>query len=240
MRAGGVRSGVWKEIVVNQSAGQTRLLIICGAVAGPVYAVVSLLQAFTRAGFDLTRNQLSQLSTGDLGWIQVANFLISGSLFTLGAVGMSRAMRSGPAASWGPRLLGVFGAGLVVAGLFRPDPGFGFPPGTPAGPPTAFTGSAGAHLGAASVAFLCLIAFCIVFSRRFARDGRPALAGASIVIGLLLFVATAANGAAPGQASTTVGFTVVALLGFIWASVTAVSLLSERFEARSPLMTPAK
>ena len=224
---------------MNQSAGQSRLLLICGAVAGPLYAVVSLLQAVTRGGFDLTRNQLSQLSTGDVGWIQQANFVISGLLFIAGAAGMSRAMASGPARSWGPRLLGVFGAGLVVAGLFKPDPGFGFPPGTPAGPPTVFTGSAGAHLAAASVAFLCLIAFCVVFSRRFARNGRPAMAGASVVIGLLLFLATAANGSAPGQPTTTVAFTVVALLGFIWASVTAASLLGERVEqtratARSP------
>jgi hypothetical membrane protein len=209
-----------EEIVVNQSAGQTRLLLICGAVAGPLYAVVSLLQAFTRAGFDLTRNQLSQLSTGDLGWLQVANFVISGLLFILGAVGMSRAMQSGPASTWAPRLLGVFGAGLIVAGVFRPDPAFGFPPGTPAGPPTVFTGSAGAHLAAASIAFLCLIGYCFIFSRRFARDGRPAMAGASIVVGLLLLLATAANGAAPGQPATTVGFTIAALLGFIWASVT--------------------
>jgi len=215
---------------VNQTPDQARLLLICGAIAGPLYAVVSLLQAFARSGFDLTRNQLSQLSTGDLGWIQMANFVICGLLFILGAVGMARAMASGPASTWGPRLLGVFGACLIIAGLFKPDPGFGFPPGTPAGPPTVFTGSAGAHLAAASVAFLCLIAFCVVFSRRFARNGNQGMAGASIVIGLLLFLATAANGTAPGQPATTVAFTVVALLGFIWASVTAVSLLGEGVE----------
>lgn len=213
---------------MNQTGGQTRLLLMCGAIAGPLYAVVSLLQAFVRSGFDLSRNQLSQLSTGDLGWIQVANFVTCGLLFILGAVGTSRAMASGPASSWAPRLLGVFGAGLAIAGLFRPDPAFGFPPGTPAGPPTVFTGSAGAHLAAASIAFLCLIAFCFVFGRRFARDGNTAKAGASIVIGLLVLVATAANGAAPGQPATTIGFTVAALLGFIWASVTAASLLGER------------
>jgi hypothetical protein len=56
------------------------------------------------------------------------------------------------------------------------------------------------------------------------------MAGASIVIGLLLLLATAANGAAPGQPATTVAFTIVALLGFIWASVTAVSLLGRGVE----------
>jgi hypothetical protein len=85
-------------------------------------------------------------------------------------------------------------------------------------------------LAAASIAFLCLIAFFVVSSRHFARNGRPAMAGASVVIGVLLFLATAANGAAPGQPTTTVGFTVVALLGFLWASVTAVSLLGERVQ----------
>ena len=36
-------------------------------------AVVSLTQAATRAGFDLTRHPLSALSNGDLGWLQITN-----------------------------------------------------------------------------------------------------------------------------------------------------------------------
>ena len=33
---------------------QTRALLICGVVAGPLYTIVGLIQAFTRPGFDIT------------------------------------------------------------------------------------------------------------------------------------------------------------------------------------------
>src|SRR2546421_4133245 len=114
------------------SAKVTAALLLCGAVAGPVYLVVGLAQALTRPGFDLTRHDLSLLANGDLGWIQVANLVVSGLLVVAGAVGMRRAVRSGRAALWGPLLVGVYGLGLVGAGFFVADPAPGFPPGTPA------------------------------------------------------------------------------------------------------------
>ncbi len=39
-----------------------------------------MAQAFTCPGFDLRRDAISILSLGDLGWIQVANFVVSGRL----------------------------------------------------------------------------------------------------------------------------------------------------------------
>src|SRR5438128_1850429 len=57
-----------------------RTLLACGAVAGPLFVIVGFGQAFTRPGFDLTRHPLSVLSNGDLGWLQIANFLVSGLL----------------------------------------------------------------------------------------------------------------------------------------------------------------
>src|SRR5688500_18637823 len=50
----------------------TRTLLTCGTLAGPVFVVVGLIQAFTIPGFDLTHHYLSQLSSGELGWIQIA------------------------------------------------------------------------------------------------------------------------------------------------------------------------
>jgi len=113
----------------------TRSLLAGGVVAGPLFIVVGLLQAFTREGFDLRRHPLSLLSNGDLGWIQVGNYLVTGLLFFAGAVGMRRVMRSGRGGTWGPRLIGAYGLGLAAAGLFRPDPANGFPAGAPPGNP---------------------------------------------------------------------------------------------------------
>lgn len=210
---------------MDRGAERTRLLLACGAAAGPLFAAVALVQAVARSGFDLTRHQLSLLSNGDLGWIQTGNFLTTGLLFSAGAIGMSRVLRSGPASRWGPRLIGIVGAGLIGAGSFRADPAFGFPPGTPSGFPTTVTWQGGLHLVVATVAFLSLIAACFVFSRRFARRGQRLWAATSTAVGVLLLLAVAANGAMAGQAVANVGFTAAALVAFGWASAVAASLL---------------
>jgi hypothetical membrane protein len=105
----------------------TRGLLVCGVASGPLFVGVSLIQALTRPGFDLTRHPISLLSLGDLGWIQIANFVLSGLLAIAYAVGMRRVLHQGRGGTWGPLLIGAYGAGLIAAGIFPPDPGFGFP-----------------------------------------------------------------------------------------------------------------
>ena len=58
----------------------TRSLLGYGAVAGPFYVCVSLAQALTRDGFDLSRHPWSVLENGPLGWIQSANFVLTGAM----------------------------------------------------------------------------------------------------------------------------------------------------------------
>jgi hypothetical protein len=53
-----------------------------------------LLQALTRDGFDPTRHPLSLLSLGELGWVQIANFVVTGVLYLACAVGMWRVLAS--------------------------------------------------------------------------------------------------------------------------------------------------
>jgi hypothetical protein len=117
-------------------------------VAGPLFIVVALIQAFIRRGFDLGRHPISLLPLGDLGWIQIANFVISGLLAVGFAVAIRRVLHPGRAGTWGPVLVGAFGAGLITAGILVADPSLGFrralptrSPPTPAGTPRG-TGSA--------------------------------------------------------------------------------------------------
>src|SRR5215831_7565091 len=77
-----------ERVSKEQSTKLTRMLLACGIVAGPLFTVVGLTQALTRPGFDITRHALSLLSNGELGWIQVCNFLLTGLLFVACAVGM--------------------------------------------------------------------------------------------------------------------------------------------------------
>jgi hypothetical protein len=133
--------------------------------------VVALVQAFTRPGFDIRRHAISMLALGDLGWIQVTDFIGCGVLFIALAVGIRRAPLPGGAGTWGPLLLGIYGVGLIAAGLFRTDPGLGFPPGAPAGMPTTMSWHAVLHSIAFFVAFTSLTAACFVLARRFAHLG---------------------------------------------------------------------
>ena len=116
-------------------AGRTRFLLLCGVIAGPFYLAVGLAQAFIREGFDFSRHPLSVLANGPGGWIQTANFVLTGLLVLAAAVGLGRVL--GPksrAVTW---FLGGFGVAMLVAAIFRADPLDGFPPGTPKGFPTS-------------------------------------------------------------------------------------------------------
>jgi hypothetical protein len=145
----------------------TKNLLGYGVIAGPLYVVVSLCQALTRDGFDLTRHQWSLLSNGTCGWIQITNFVVTGACVVAAAVGLRRAL--GPGSRWAPRLLTVYGLSLVAAGLFRADPALGFPPGTPDGPATVSWHGI-LHFVSGAVGFSCLVVACFVVARRFAAQ----------------------------------------------------------------------
>lgn len=54
---------------------------------------------------------MSLLSNGALGWIQIANFVVSGLAVLAFAVGLGHGLRPGRGATWAPRLIGAYGAG---------------------------------------------------------------------------------------------------------------------------------
>jgi Protein of unknown function (DUF998) len=76
-------------------------LLVCGVIAGPLCLAVVLVHAFTRDGFDLSRHPISLLSLGELGWIQIANFVLTGLLFVACGFGMRRALPAGRGGTWG-------------------------------------------------------------------------------------------------------------------------------------------
>src|SRR5712691_8599485 len=81
---------------VNTSAeGLTRNLLRAGVIAGPLYIIVGAIQVLIRPGFDMRVNPLSQMALGDLGWIQVTNFVVSCMLVLATAIGIRRGVRCG-------------------------------------------------------------------------------------------------------------------------------------------------
>jgi hypothetical membrane protein len=189
--------------------------------------IVGVVQILIRDGFDLTRHPLSLMSNGDLGWIQVASFLLSGALVLCAAVGMRRVLRPGVGERWAPILLGVYGVALIGAGIFRADPVDGFPPGTPVGPPTTMSTSGMLHFLLSTVGFLALVAATFVMARRFGKLGRRGWSVFSIVTGVLFLAGFA--GIAAGSAVLNVGFALAVVLA--WAWVTAVAADSRSIPA---------
>lgn len=58
----------------------SRALLVCGVIAGPMYVVVSLIQALTREGFDLTRHSAGIRASGGPRWLQVLNLVLTGTM----------------------------------------------------------------------------------------------------------------------------------------------------------------
>nr|BFE56203.1 hypothetical protein GCM10020063_007290 [Dactylosporangium thailandense] len=207
----------------DNAAGSTKALLTCGMLAGPLYIVVVVLQMLTRDGFDIGRHPASMLSNGDQGWIQIANFAVSGLLFVAGAVGLHRVLgrAAGPGATWGPRLIAVLGAGMLGAAALRADPADGFPPGTARGIPATMSWHAAAHLLVAGVAFLALAAACFVFARRFAATGRGGLAACSGVTAAAFLVTWSLLLTLQGSRPVNVVFALAIGLALAWASLLA-------------------
>ncbi len=205
----------------------TRVLLTCGVIAGPLYLVMSLIQALTREGFDLTRHSWSLLSNGDLGWIHITNLVVSGLLVVAGAVGMRRTMHPGRGGTWAPLLVGVYGVGLIAAGVFVADPMAGFPAGTPAGPQVAISWHGLLHLIAAGVGFLALIAACFVFARRFAALGQWGWAAYSVATGVVFFAAFFGIASGSSNPVIVLSFVVAVVLAWAWLSTMAARLMPE-------------
>ena len=200
----------------------TRSLLGYGLLAGPFYVAVSLAQAFTRDGFDLTRHEWSLLANGPGGWVQVANLVLTGAMVVAAAAGFRRSLGRGPAAGWAPRLLAVYGVALVAAGLLRADPMNGFPIATPDGPPVHPSVHGTLHMIAGGVGFLALVAVTWLLGGRLRAEGRRLQAAWTRATGVVFLVAFA--GIASGAASPVVNLTFTAAVVLTWGWLSLASL----------------
>lgn len=169
----------------------TSQLLTAGIIAGPFYISLSLIQAFTRDGFDWVRHPASMLSLGDLGWIQISTFVLTGLMYVAGGVGLGRVLTDGIGRTWIRRLFIMVGIAMVIGGVFVADPGMGFPPGTPPGMPTEMSWHSTIHGFAPVLGFFSLVAAFFVFARRFGSQGLSGWKRASILIGISTLVLTA-------------------------------------------------
>ncbi|MDX2292995.1 MULTISPECIES: DUF998 domain-containing protein [Streptomyces] len=187
-----------------------------GVAAGPLFLAAGLAQGFARDGFGFTRNAISQLALGEAGWIQTANFVLTGALLVAGAAGLRTALRGGPGGTWGPALVGVFGVSFWVAGAFPADPGAGFPAGAPE--TTVMSGHGAVHMAGGMIGYLALCAAFVVLARPLAARGLRGWAVASRVVPVAVLAGFTAS------AASVLAFTVGAGLGLLWLSAATARL----------------
>lgn len=194
--------------------------------AGPLFYLSALAQMLTRPGFDLRIHPLSQLATGDLGWIQIITFVLAGLGLICLSIGHRRVVTRGLGRAAIPIFVALSGAGFIAAGLFPQDPANGFPVGVADGPAAEPTWHALLHMGAAIVAFTALAVAATVALIRAIRERRAAAAIGSGVVAIALLAPVI-----PDIASIQVAIT--RLFAFGWCTVTAISLLKSPTELAS-------
>ncbi len=87
----------------------TRILLLCGAIAGPLFILTVLIQDYTRPGFDPRLDPLSLLSLGDWGWVQIVNFVLAGCSWPLEAIAHRTGWNMGTDLDWSVWVWSYFG-----------------------------------------------------------------------------------------------------------------------------------
>ena len=200
-----------------QRPERPRLLLRAGAFAGPLFVMASLAQMPFRDGFDVTKHPFSFLLIGSPGWIQSIVFVVVGALFAAAGAGLLALVggRVGKVAC--TAALGV-GVGKIVAGLAAPQPSYGFPRGTPDGPPAVLTTASLVHAAGFGVAVLCWIVLLVTLGVVLIRRGETGTAW-------LVFVVAAALPAAPATSGASFGTVLLYTVAISAYLATSVALL---------------
>jgi Protein of unknown function (DUF998) len=198
----------------------TRSLLGYGPLAGAVFVSSIFIQGLTRRGFSIPHDDASLLANGPLGWIQVVTFLVAGAMTIAAAIGLRRALPS----RWAPRLIGLYGAGLMAAGVFRADPADGFGPGAPAGRAAHVSWHGDGHLIAASIGFAAVIAACFVVARYLSRAGRRGLAIYSRITGAVFLAAFAGVTSGSSSPAVVLPFYAAVTAVFTWLAIVSAHL----------------
>lgn len=167
-----------------------RRFVLAGNIAAPFLVVVWLIQAIVRPGYDPTRHPMSLLALGDGGFVQVANFIITGILVLALSLGFRLLYTEGRGRRAIPVLVALMGIGLIAAGAFPTDPGAGFPAGAPEGMPV-FTPIGILHEIAFVVVMVSYTVATVILVLRFRWDHNRGMLWATIGVFVLVVVLSA-------------------------------------------------
>lgn len=200
----------------DRGAAVTRSMLGWGVVAGPFYLLFGLILAATRPGFDLTRDALSLLLLGELGWLQWLNLVLSGVMSIVAAIGLLRTPEWPRAAGV---LVGFYGACLVLSAVFPPDATEDFPPGAGGG---EFTAAGVLHLVFGGFGFVSVAVAAIIAASWLGRH-RPRGATWSRIAAVVIVVAFLAGGALSTRPGGVGLIWVTVLVTWAWLATTSIA-----------------
>ena len=199
----------------TQARSLGRPLLWCGIAGPPLFVLVFLVDGFVHPRYNAVSDLVSELSRGELGWLQIANFLVLAVAMLAFAAGIRWGVERGAGSGTGSLLFAVMGAGLIVAGVFVGDAH---------GSGAVHTQSGSIHNWASLPVFGSLALACFVFAGRF-RGWMQNYSVASGVLFLVLVVAMVV-----GENLFDLGGLlqrVALVVGFAWITVLALMLRAE-------------
>lgn len=209
-----------------------RKLLYAGVVGPLLFLVVFLVEGLTRPGYSAWRHYVSQLATGDGGWVQVVNFLVCGTLVLAFAIGLRQALKGTRASIGAPILIALFAVALLVAGIFVTDPALGYP----LGAAQVHTVHGMIHGLAGLAAFSLLPAAAFVMAWHFAAAPASrrwtvysAAIGALIVVCFIASTAASTMDAVGTWRNAPTGFLqrIAIIGGWTWIAMVALHLIRE-------------
>ncbi|MFC9659842.1 DUF998 domain-containing protein [Nocardia sp. NPDC127606] len=225
----------------EQSAAM-RLLPACGVIAPLINIVVMLALGAVRPDYNAWVVPDSNLELGPGGWMQITNYIVTGTLLLAFAIGTRRLLRTGRGSTWGPILLGIYGFTFFAIGPILPDPSLGYP----AGASEALTVHGAVHSLLGLVQFTSLTVACFVLARRDEASGNRGWYRYSVATGLLVatsyvafaFTAELVDGGPAGLIER-VGI----IAGGMWVAVLAIRLMGrspQRAARATALSVPSR
>ncbi|QLY28218.1 DUF998 domain-containing protein [Nocardia huaxiensis] len=137
-----------------------RILLACGIIAPLLNITVVLVLGAIRPDYDPWVVPDSNLELGPGGWMQIANYIVTGTLLLAFTMGIRPLLRSGRESTWGPILLGSYGLTFLAIGPILPDPSLGYP----AGASEELTVHGAVHSLLGLVQFASLTAACFLLA----------------------------------------------------------------------------
>ena len=193
---------------------------LAGIIGPPFFVAVFIVVGFIKPGYNPVARTVSEGSIGELGWIQIANFLVFGGALLIFALGLWQGFGDRWSGHVGSALIALAGVGVLGAGAFVADPGFRA---------TTFHGKL--HVLVSLVTFLSLLIAGFVFAKRFWPDRLFAfysiLSGLAIPAGFIAMAALGKAGGGPGWSGLSQRVMIVA----VWTWLTILALRLRRMPA---------